>query len=96
MARHARSDASHLDLIDDEFVGRFAVAGTPEHCVKRLTELAGLGIGRFVVAGPAIGEDPDHIAESRRLLVESVIPAVRSAHDRRTALSATSPATEGT
>ena len=93
MARHAQSDASHLEYLDDEFVGRFAVAGSPEHCTQRLTELAVLGIGRFIVAGPAIGEDPDHVAESRRLLAGRVIPAVRAALAASPSPAATAPLT---
>ena len=36
----------------------------PAHCVERLTELAGLGVTRFIVVGPS-GVDPD-VARANR------------------------------
>ncbi len=50
----------------------------PAHCVERLTELAGLGVTRFIVVGPS-GVDPDVARAARGLLVRHVLPAVREA-----------------
>jgi 5,10-methylenetetrahydromethanopterin reductase len=83
MAHHGRSDASHLAYLDDDFVDRFSIAGTPEHCIRRFTELSALGIERFLVVGPANDGDPEHVAESRRLLAEVVLPGVRAAINQR-------------
>jgi 5,10-methylenetetrahydromethanopterin reductase len=76
MSRHGLSDATHTDALDEAFIERFAVAGPPEYCVERLTELVALGIERFAVVGPAHDGPPDLVAESRRLLVEEVLPAL--------------------
>src|SRR2546421_697965 len=37
--RHGRGDAAHIAYLNDEFVDRFGVAGTPEHCVEKLAAL---------------------------------------------------------
>ena len=50
----------------------------PAHCVERLTELAALGVTRFIVVGPS-GVDPDVARAARALLVRHVLPAVREA-----------------
>lgn len=39
---HMDTEASHADLVPDELVDLFALAGTPEECGKRLSEIAGL------------------------------------------------------
>jgi 5,10-methylenetetrahydromethanopterin reductase len=78
MSRHGRLGASHLAYLTGDFVDRFGVAGTPEHCVDRLTELAALGIERFAIVGPTRDARPEDVTESRRLLKEVVLPAVRA------------------
>jgi 5,10-methylenetetrahydromethanopterin reductase len=79
MARHGRSEAAHTEVIDDAFIDRFGVAGPPEYCVERLAGLVGLGLDRLAIVGPAHDGPPELAAESTRLLVEEVIPAVRHA-----------------
>jgi 5,10-methylenetetrahydromethanopterin reductase len=79
MSRHGRSGASHLAYLTEDFVDRFGVAGTPGHCIDRLTELAALGIQRLAIVGPTRDADPEEVGESRRLLRELVLPAVRQA-----------------
>ena len=39
---HMDTEASHADLVPDELVDLFALAGTPDECEKRLSEMAGL------------------------------------------------------
>ncbi len=89
MTRHGRSEASHIAYLSEDFVDRFAVAGTPEHCVDRLTQLVALGLVRFAIVGPTRDGDPEVVAESRRLLSEVVLPAVRAntRHSSATAFS---------
>jgi 5,10-methylenetetrahydromethanopterin reductase len=78
MSRHGRGGAAHLAYLTDDFVDRFAVAGTPEHCVDRLTELTAMGIERFAIVGPTGDADPDVVGQARRLLSEVVLPGVRA------------------
>jgi 5,10-methylenetetrahydromethanopterin reductase len=73
--RHLRNSADHSLALTDDLVDRHAIVGPPDHCVARLGELAGLGVGRFVVAGPTLDADPAAARESLRLLREEVLPA---------------------
>lgn len=77
MSRHGRAGASHIAYLTDEFVDRFAVVGTPEHCIDRLNHLVSMGIERFAIVGPTHGVDPEAARRSRRLLSEVVLPAVK-------------------
>jgi 5,10-methylenetetrahydromethanopterin reductase len=79
MSRHARSDASHVALLNDDFVDRFAVTGPPEDCVRKLAGLVELGLDRIAMVGPAPDGPPELVAESRQLLVDVVLPGLRQA-----------------
>jgi 5,10-methylenetetrahydromethanopterin reductase len=60
-----------------DFVRRFAIVGSPDHCTERLLQLAALGIERFVVVGP--GYHPEARPSGPGLFVSEVMPAVRRA-----------------
>jgi 5,10-methylenetetrahydromethanopterin reductase len=58
---HMDTEANHADLVPDELVDMFALAGTPDECQKRLQEIQGLGIDQvsiipFVPPGGDRGE----------------------------------------
>ena len=57
------------------FVRRFAIVGSPDHCVERLLELASLGVERFVIVGP--GYHPEARDGGGSLFASEVLPAVR-------------------
>jgi 5,10-methylenetetrahydromethanopterin reductase len=59
------------DALSPDFVQRFAVVGSPDHCIERLLALADLGVERFVIVGP----DDDGAA----LFTREVVPALRVA-----------------
>jgi 5,10-methylenetetrahydromethanopterin reductase len=46
---HMDTEASHADLVPDELVDLFALAGTPQECERRLSELKGLGIDQVSI-----------------------------------------------
>jgi 5,10-methylenetetrahydromethanopterin reductase len=58
-----------------DFVRRFAIVGSPDHCIERLLQLASLGIGRFVIVGP--GFHAEARPDARGLFVSEVMPEVR-------------------
>lgn len=62
--------------LSPEFVRRFAVVGSPDHCTRRLLELAACGLQRFVVVGP--GFYPESWGERRHLFAREVLPALRA------------------
>jgi len=58
-----------------DFVRRFAIVGSPDHCIERLLQLASLGIDRFVIVGP--GFHTEARQGTRGLFVSEVMPEVR-------------------
>jgi 5,10-methylenetetrahydromethanopterin reductase len=74
---HLSNTAEHSQVLAPEFVDRFAVVGSPPRCVERLTELAGLGIERFVVTGATLGADRDDARAAAERFTTDVMPALR-------------------
>jgi 5,10-methylenetetrahydromethanopterin reductase len=81
MTKHAQRDTDHGKVvggaIDEAFINRFAVTGTPDECTARLLALVELGIERFICVGPGI--HPEAAAPNRTLFASEVIPQVRAA-----------------
>jgi 5,10-methylenetetrahydromethanopterin reductase len=80
MTKHAKSlETSRLigASLTPDFVERFTIAGTPDHCTERLLELIRCGLERFVVVGP--GFYPEDDPSGRSLFASEVMPAVRAA-----------------
>ena len=46
---HMDTEASHAELVPDELVDLFALAGTPAECEKRLSEISDLGIDQVSI-----------------------------------------------
>jgi 5,10-methylenetetrahydromethanopterin reductase len=46
---HMDTEASHADLVPDELVDLFALAGTPAECEKRLAQITGLGVDQVSI-----------------------------------------------
>lgn len=61
-----------------EFVDRFAIVGPPDTCIRRIEELAKLGIEKVIVIGPRPGEDRGEAAGAVELLTREVLPAFSS------------------
>jgi len=49
MSAHGTLGSAPGKLLTDDFTDAFGIAGTPEHCVRRLRELADLGVEKFVL-----------------------------------------------
>lgn len=78
MTRHGQAKADQAEVLTDEFVDSYAVVGPPEHCAERLRRLFALGLERIVMFHSSLGADEVNTAESRRCLVEEVLPAMAS------------------
>ena len=76
--QHTMSRARHAQVIDPGFVQRFAALGPVDQVVDRLGAVLDAGIERLYLSFPAVDSDPDDTAESNRLLVEEVLPALRA------------------
>ena len=62
------------DLIQPFQVERYGLRGR----LVRLGAVADAGIDRLYLSFPSLDNDPDDTAESDRLLVDEVLPALRS------------------
>ncbi len=78
-ARHGLSHAAHTAVLDDSFISRFAVVGSPEECLARLRQLAALGLDRIVVVPGSRDADPARLARSNERFAREVLPALRAA-----------------
>jgi 5,10-methylenetetrahydromethanopterin reductase len=81
MTRHVNRSGAEGKLVGEsisqDFIDRFGIVGTPDHCTRRLLELIDCGIDRFILVGP--GLHPEAAAPGRTLVASEVIPAVRQA-----------------
>lgn len=85
LEQHAQEDARQVDAIDTPFVDWFAIAGTPQYCTDRLTELVGLGLDHlYVIPGAPEGPLPwgARLVGAQGVLCEQVLPRLRSRLDR--------------
>lgn len=85
MTRHAAiNEGKKLigESLTPDFVGRFTIAGPPDHCIERLLQLQRRGLDRVVIVGP--GFYPESWGDTRNLFVREVMPAVRAEMSRST------------
>lgn len=75
--QHLSNRSPQTTALVPEFLDRFAVVGPPEVCAERLSALADLGIGRFVVTGPGFGADREAARTASRLTTTELIPLLR-------------------
>lgn len=63
-------------VIDDEFVDRFAVVGSPEQCAEKLQPIIDLGFDRLLLITKGMGQDPQE--ENAARFAQEVIPLLRA------------------
>ena len=74
MRAHTRGDSPQAAFVTADFIDRFAIVGSPDHCVARFRELAELGLSKFVLSGVG-ARDADGVA-ARALFESEVLPAL--------------------
>jgi 5,10-methylenetetrahydromethanopterin reductase len=67
-----------VDALTDDFVDTYAIVGPPARCAERILELAELGIDAMMLAPPQGDADEDDIRDGYRMLVDEVMPRVRT------------------
>jgi len=77
MANHARISAQHTSILNDEFIDRFAVAGSASYCVDRLGQLVDVGLDRLILVTFSGDADPDAVAAGNLRLTTDVLPQLR-------------------
>ncbi len=80
-AEHGLSTATQATILDDDFLDRFTIAGTPAQCRTRLAELIGLGLDRIVLVPGSRDSDPQLLEDSNRRIATQVLPALRGPKD---------------
>jgi 5,10-methylenetetrahydromethanopterin reductase len=74
MSAHGTLGSAPGQLLTDDFTDSFGIAGTPEHCVRRLRELVDLGVEKFVLFPVGRKVDPDEVAQARQVITHEVVP----------------------
>ena len=77
MTKHTQTGSPQANLLTDEFVDRFGIAGPPDYCIDRLRALVDLGIDKFVIVGPSLGSDPAEARTAAATFTNEVLPALR-------------------
>ena len=75
---HGDVRAVHLRQVDDDFIDRFGLVGTPQQVIERLgTILDRVPLGRVCMMHGSRGADPIELAEVRDCLAGEVLPKLR-------------------
>jgi 5,10-methylenetetrahydromethanopterin reductase len=73
--RPKTADFAVADVLDDEFVDRFAIVGNPEECAERFSAIMATGVDRIVVLTRVPTTDPGE--ENSARLAQQVFPLIR-------------------
>ena len=74
MKHHTRVDSDQAQVLNAEFVDRYAVVGSAADCVAKLREIESLGIDKVIAVGPTSGANVEEARRSSRIFAEDVVP----------------------
>ena len=82
MKNHSSEKGQHLDLIDDDFIEWFSIAGPPQKCINRLEKLLDLGLDHiYILGGSPIAEPRDArvraMVEQTQVFAKEVLPVIK-------------------
>jgi 5,10-methylenetetrahydromethanopterin reductase len=77
MTRHTQTGSPQADVLTDEFVDSFGIAGPADYCVERLRTLIDLGLDKLVIVGPSAGSDRSEARRAVATFTGEVLPALR-------------------
>ena len=82
MKNHSSEKGQHLDLIDDDFIEWFSIAGSPQKCINRLQKLLDLGLDHiYILGGSPIVEPRDArvraMVEQTQVFAKEVLPVIK-------------------
>jgi len=82
MKNHSSEKGEHLELIDDEFIDWFSIAGPPQKCVDRLGELMELGLDYvYLLGGSPVAEPRDArlraMVNQTEIFAKEVLPSFK-------------------
>jgi len=76
MREHSKNDSPQGAALTPELSDYFAVLGTPDACIKRLGELADLGLDKLLIAGNFRVTDTAEGVKALALFEDAVLPAL--------------------
>ena len=74
--RHGEAGAAFAQRLEDEFVDRFAVAGTAEEVRDRLVAMAPAGIDRLIIVPGSLDSDTGAVRQSLDRFARDVLPSL--------------------
>ena len=82
MKNHSSEAGEHLNLIDDDFIDWFSIAGSPQKCIDRLGELIDLGLDHvYLLGGSAVPEPRDArlraMVDQTEIFAQEVLPSFK-------------------
>ncbi len=77
MTHHAEGKSDQAEVMSEEFIDAFAIAGPSTYCIERIQEIMALGFSRFTFSIESPNSDPEAVRTSHRLVAEKVLPALR-------------------
>jgi 5,10-methylenetetrahydromethanopterin reductase len=77
MDSHGHAEASHIGVITDSFVERWAVVGPAGYCIDRLAELIAAGLDSVVIGLSGRGLNNDEVGQAWTRFAREVMPALR-------------------
>jgi len=75
---HGLEHAAQAEVIPADFLNRFCMIGSPEHCTERLCQLVELGLSHLVIVGGSRDIDPSVRERSDHLVAKEILPAVQA------------------
>ncbi|MDX6581011.1 MAG: 5,10-methylenetetrahydromethanopterin reductase [Solirubrobacterales bacterium] len=76
-SKHGQASAVHSQALDDEFIERFAVAGTADQVAERLAAIGELGIERLVIVPCSLDTPAEALERSNERFAADVLPRLR-------------------
>ncbi|MBT6276566.1 MAG: hypothetical protein HOI95_20825, partial [Chromatiales bacterium] len=76
MKAHTRGDSRQAGALTEQFLDKFSVIGSSQHCVERLQEIIGLGITRLIITSVGRSTADDQSERARELFEREVLPAI--------------------
>ncbi|HEY2774230.1 MAG TPA: LLM class flavin-dependent oxidoreductase [Candidatus Binatia bacterium] len=77
MRRHTMTGTPQAAKLTEDFATSFAVLGPGDACIRRLREIAALGIQKLVVIGPSANADAAEASAASARFTTEVLPALR-------------------
>lgn len=78
MSAHGESSGGQTAALTDDFINGYAIAGAPGYCADRLTELAELGVTKFVIVGPNAAVPTLGAVTAAVRFTDDVLPLLRN------------------